>query len=1013
MKQFLKVLSAFGALVLFVWSVQAQDPVRSRLVDPLPLQEKNEKGEDPILGIDKWNAEGRLFLSLYRQYQNQKSKSGELEQRLKDDFGMQQISKAKTIRAYLPVFLEYEGEDVLVQAEALGFEVQTRLEGICTGLIPLDAATQITAIGGVVRISASLKNQLHNDKSRKANKVDRVQESYNSNGLKQAYDGTGVLLGIIDLGFDYTHPTFYSDPANKSTYRVKKVWDQSASGSKPSGYSYGAEYTGTDAILAAAHDQDYGTHATHVAGTAGGSGAGTVYKGMAPGSDLIFVATNMYNSGILDGISYIEKYAAAQNKPCVVNMSLGSNIGPHDGTDAFDLACDKIVRDGFLLVASAGNSGDTKLHYQASTTTNNAASTYLDLDNTQSTYIDCWSSNKKHFVVFVAVMSNSQSVAYATYQSNGTGGRKEIKSGDTVLAVVNADCETYQNNGQPHVLISLEASTAIRQGYDIMVQFQPVNDEAGIHAWLQSGEFDRGNTEYTHSANIAASQSVLSVAAYNTRTTWQISTGETYWYGNPSSVGDENDISSFSSRGPLANGVNKPDIAAPGAGIVSSGNSYNKNNISANSLIANTTLSGKTYPWVLEQGTSMASPAVAGIVALFLQKDPTLNIAKLKKLLSQTATNDSYTGLEARTNPNTTWGYGKVDALAGLLYLEAEDEAEEPEPEPETVVVRIEQRQGGIIEVEYADGKAVESGDEVVKGSMIYMLADAEEGYHFVAWWDGDTEEIREYELTEDVEIYATFEADEKPDPDPEPEPEMAIVRMEQNPGGTITVRHGQEIVKSGDSLPIGSTLILDAEADNDYHFVAWWDGDTKALRGYELKEDVEIYATFEADEKLEVETAIVRMEQNPGGTITVRHGQEIVKSGDSLPIGSTLILDAEADNDYHFVAWWDGDTKALRGYELKEDVTIYADFAKKTGIESEQEEVFRVYPNPTDGYAVIESSVAAKVDVFSPIGAKLLEREIAKGQSCRLDLSREPSGVYYLRFIRKDRVEVFKLVRR
>ena len=927
MKQFLKVLSAFGALVLFVWSVQAQDPVRSRLVDPLPLQEKNEKGDDPIPGIDKWNAEGRLFLSLYGQYQNQKSKSGELEQRLKDDFGMQQISKAKTIRAYLPVFLEYEGEDVLVQAEALGFEVQTRLEGICTGLIPLDAATQITAIGGVVRISASLKNQLHNDKSRKANKVDRVQESYNSNGLKQAYDGTGVLLGIIDLGFDYTHPTFYSDPANKSTYRVKKVWDQSASGSKPSGYSYGAEYTGTDAILAAAHDQDYGTHATHVAGTAGGSGAGTVYKGMAPGSDLIFVATNMYNSGILDGISYIEKYAAAQNKPCVVNMSLGSNIGPHDGTDAFDLACDKIVRDGFLLVASAGNSGDTKLHYQASTTTNNAASTYLDLDNTQSTYIDCWSSNKKHFVVFVAVMSNSQPVAYATYQSNGTGGRKEIKSGDTVLAVVNADCETYQNNGQPHVLISLEASTAIRQGYDIMVQFQPVNDEAGIHAWLQSGEFDRGNTEYTHSANIAASQSVLSVAAYNTRTTWQISTGETYWYGNPSSVGDENDISSFSSRGPLANGVNKPDIAAPGAGIVSSGNSYNKNNISASSLIANTTLSGKTYPWVLEQGTSMASPAVAGIVALFLQKDPTLNIAKLKKLLSQTATNDSYTGLEARTNPNTTWGYGKVDALAGLLYLEAEDEAEEPEPE--TVVVRIEQRQGGTIEVEYADGKAVESGDEVVKGSMIYMLADAEEGYHFVAWWDGDTEEIREYELTEDVEIYATFEADEKPDPDPEPE------------------------------------------------------------------------------------TVVVRIEQNPGGTITVRHGQEIVKSGDSLPIGSTLILDAEADNDYHFVAWWDGDTKALRGYELKEDVTIYADFAKKTGIESEQAEVFRVYPNPTDGYAVIESSVAAKVDVFSPIGAKLLEREIGKGQSCRLDLSREPSGVYYLRFIRKDRVEVFKLVRR
>lgn len=1001
MNQFLKwLLALFSALFLGLGVVCAQEPAETAAVASFPLEEKNDEGMEPTSGTDKWNAEGKLFLSLYGQYANKRSKSRKLEKRLQSDFGMQQGSENKSRRDYLPVFLEYNGQDALAQAEALGFKVQTRLDGICTGLIPVDAAEKISDIEGIVRISASLTNKVHNDKSRAANKVDKVQENPAASGLKQTYDGTGVILGIIDRGFDYTHPTFYANPSDKSTYRVKKVWDQSATtGTKPSGFTYGAEYSGTDAILAAAHDQDNsGTHATHVAGTAGGSGAGTIYKGMAPGTDLVFVPTNMSNAGIFDGISYIERYAAAQGKPCVVNMSLGSDIGPHDGTSAFDLACDQIVREGFVLVGSAGNSGDTKLHYQAGVAKGKSASTYLSLEDTENIYIDCWSNNEKPFVVFVAVMENGQDIAYISYRTNQSGGEKQIKSGNTVLATVDASCETNSRNKQPHVFMALDATTAYEKGYDMMVQFQAIDDSVGIHAWMNSGEFESGNTDYTHNASISAGNSVLSVAAYNTRTTWQNSVD--FWY-QYTSIGYENGISSFSSRGPLANGLNKPDIAAPGAGIISAGNSYNAAYIAESRLIANTEIGGKDYPWVLEQGTSMSSPAMAGIVALFLQKDATLDIAGVKEVLSQTAINDTSTGLSARTNPNPTWGYGKVNALAGLKYLEAKDAP------VEEVTVTLSQTLGGTIEVELEDGTAVHSGDKVRKGAALWMLADAEEDYEFVSWWDGDTEELREYEVVEDVNISAVF----KRKSDPEPDPEKFVVRIEQNNGGTVSVRCGQESVSSGASLPVGSELTLKAEAGEGYLFVSWWDGDRNPVRTYVLNEDVTVSATFE--DKPRPDLPIVQIEQHVGGTVYVTNGQEPVESGSFVPEGKALTLRAVPNEGYRFVSWWDGNVNTLRAYVVKENVTISADFEMKVGVETEQEDFFKVYPNPTDGCLEIESPVSAQIEVFLSSGVKLRELAVEKGGKCFLDLSGEPAGVYYLRFVREDKVSVVKIIRR
>ena len=62
------------------------------------------------------------------------------------------------------------------------------------------------------------------------------------------------------------------------------------------------------------------------------------------------------------------------------------------------------------------------------------------------------------------------------------------------------------------------------------------------------------------------------------------------------------------------------------------------------------------------QGTSMATPAVSGAVALLFQQDPNLTASKIKELLTTTANKD-----EKTTNqPNPRWGYGKLNIYSAF-----------------------------------------------------------------------------------------------------------------------------------------------------------------------------------------------------------------------------------------------------------------------------------------------------------------------------------------------------------
>ncbi|MBO4741196.1 MAG: S8 family serine peptidase, partial [Bacteroidales bacterium] len=210
---------------------------------------------------------------------------------------------------------------------------------IKTATFPLNTFVSFVESGLANYINIGSKATPQMDSSRYYTNADAVQHGGGSGvTLPRGYCGKNVVVGIVDIGFDFTHRNFYD--STETTFRIKRLWDQNDStGTMPQGYSYGSEYTTPQAIQARLYSHNYHSHGSHVAGIAGGGGTTDTsvskFKGMAPESDLVFVATSGSSSMLYEGVEYIADYAQSVGKPCVINLSWGSQTGSHDGKDWF------------------------------------------------------------------------------------------------------------------------------------------------------------------------------------------------------------------------------------------------------------------------------------------------------------------------------------------------------------------------------------------------------------------------------------------------------------------------------------------------------------------------------------------------------------------------------------------------------------------------------------------------------------------------------------------------------
>lgn len=592
-------------------------------------------------------------------------------------------------------------------AEALsenGCRVYACWDDLYIASIPLNRIHSLASSTAVHRIEAGLPMTVENDTCAAINGARQV---WQGGQLPQAFRGSGVVVGVMDIGFDYTHPTFSG--------RIRKVWDMMTPDTVGSDMPVGRVYDESE-LPSVQHSYDglLQTHGTHTAATAAGSGFEGKYSGMAPESDIVMVANYTSNNqemidsldrykytDALDilGFKFMFDYAESQGKPCVASFSEGSAVDLLEN-DLRSEALDRLVGPGRIIVASAGNQGEK--------------STYVSKAHGQTTLRSSM-QNASADVVGYIVRSNRVGDNIITL--------KDTTVTYTAQRLMECDehqlCDTIVSGGDTvevelyHYMSCYDDSQNVYGvvAYTNHIDLEFANDDPDADAIYLAGEFSSGNTERSHSIHAPSCYpSVISVGAvgyrpgvYNYRGQWK------HYYDV-----DGGKLAPFSSVGPSLTGDIKPDIVAPGNNVVSAYSSfYIENNPRAGDLgwdVEHFDYNGRTYAWNSNSGTSMSTPVVSGCIALWLQAKPDLTREEIIDIFAHTSRH--YDPLIAY--PNNCYGHGEIDAYRGLLYLLGIDGIVTPRLLPSSVFPL---REGETMHIYTIDGKSVKQ-----MGTGIYAI---------------------------------------------------------------------------------------------------------------------------------------------------------------------------------------------------------------------------------------------------------------------------------------------------
>ncbi len=523
--------------------------------------------------------------------------------------------------------------------------------------------------------------------------------------LIQAYKGTGVVVGILDAGIYFDHPDFKN--ADGST-RIRYIWDQNVtsggSSVAPLPYNYGAEWSWIDINNGSCNHVEplsQQSHGTTVAGTACGNGLGSGYfTGVAPESEIIAVAVDYYGNDflmkIVDAVDYVFKKADALGKPCVINISLGTYFGSHDGKDLAAQMIDALLEEksGRAVIASAGNGNNIADHnpnyvstHLSYTVNSDTSFTWFKIIPSEGkVYFDVWADTSDFRKVSFA-FQNDDPIVFTEYGRTNFLSIENDFNVNLLNGVSHAEFVFDSNNQSYGKVEYYIEETEGRYHLEFLITPDSLN-----HIWrfmtTGTGEFDVwSSANYQGTSNMIkdnlppsfvvpdivhykipdnkktivssfqCSDKVITVGNFNTRahyfdvdSNYQI-TGEI-----------PGKIAYNSSEGPTRDERLKPDISATGNATFGSGN-LNIINIALG--INNHNISYDTLH-LKNGGTSISSPIVAGAVALYLQKRPNAFWYEIKEALKQSAKKDAFTGAIS----NTVYGHGKLDAFA-LLGFEA------------------------------------------------------------------------------------------------------------------------------------------------------------------------------------------------------------------------------------------------------------------------------------------------------------------------------------------------------
>nr|WP_314980218.1 S8 family serine peptidase [uncultured Prevotella sp.] len=597
-----------------------------------------------------------------------------------------QLTRSQSDDRLLTAFVRIDGNAAEVLRQ-YGCKELARVGDISIAAIPLSKLGALSCGRQVKRIETGRRCSIQMDTTRLVVNAEKV---YTGEGLPQSYTGCGVVVGVQDIGFDLTHPNFYS--ADMSKYRIKALWDQLSRDTIGSTLYVGRDYVGRDALLKLGHpiDGETQTHGTHTAGIAAGSGAekkGVVspYRGMACDADLVLVDNAADNASLIDpkdyykftyatdalGFKYIFDYAERMHQPCVINFSEGSSQDFHGYDQLYYELLAKLIGPGRIIVSSAGNDGARNSYIHKNIGKERAGAFIMGNEKRFS----CTAKSKQAFTFRVSVYDNVASPQIVDISTVNVCNAQDSLLTDSLL--VGGKKYIWRVLAYPNsydareTAYDFQISSPSKLGDSPQVSLQVMGRDADIELYRMSGYMfphsldpvlDAGDCRYTIFSP-SSSPDVICVGSTSYRTQFVNYLGEKKVYDS----GQKGIRSPFSAMGPTLDGRIKPDVMAPGQNIISSYSTFfinNPKNVNASvkSDVRHFEYNGRTYAWNANAGTSMSAPVVTGAIALWLQADPTLTPADCLEIFAKTCSHYD----TSLSYPNNLYGYGQIDVAAGL-----------------------------------------------------------------------------------------------------------------------------------------------------------------------------------------------------------------------------------------------------------------------------------------------------------------------------------------------------------
>ncbi len=549
--------------------------------------------------------------------------------------------------------------------------------------LPLEYVDEFSKNQVVQKIEFGKKAVPKLNQARSATGVDMVHKGY---GLPSAYTGKGIITGLFDTGLDPNHITFYNSEQNES--RIKRVWRITGQNGLLSNYDTAEKIAGFTT------DNTSSTHGTHVAGIMSGSYSGNDYYGVAPESEIVMACGDLYDSNIILGASRILEYAKEQGKRAVINLSLGVNSGPHDGTDYFSRYLDEIGEDAIICI-SAGNEGALPIvarkEFKENDTQLKTLVKPFDQDGIYIGSADCWTADETPVSVTPIIYdltSNQITYQMPSISESTNGNWTYISSQDyyeegdltdeafdeAFVGYMGCASIVVEDNNRYEVMVYYNMKNASGNDGRYIPGFiidgnpgQRIDSYSdGSYLYFSNYDVDGWNNGVTDGTinNMACGKNVIVVGSFDSANSFTTNAGYTASY--PEVDINVGMASTFSSYGTLVDGRKLPHILAPGCIILSAYSTPYVDYAIAQGLEKEEYMAAiaegenRKHYWGAQLGTSMSTPFMSGAAALWLQADSTLSVSDILNIAQETAAD-----VDSKIDP-IQCGAGKLSVFNGL-----------------------------------------------------------------------------------------------------------------------------------------------------------------------------------------------------------------------------------------------------------------------------------------------------------------------------------------------------------